>query len=165
MKAEVITLLIVLAILGGVARADRPLDNAEISQILQTLTSRPARAWISSGTISATHEKYRAPKTTSTAEINSSISQAIQEHQEETRNTDLNPAIQKMCMWVKSAISPSTATISNCSFCDLCAMRSGSVCNRRKSTPTTITDANSVRQATTKRGSEPSGPGRKNGST
>lgn len=96
MKATVTTLLIVLAVLGGVARADRPLDNAEISQILQTLTSRPTKAWISSGTISATHDKYRAAKTTNAAEITSSINHAIQEHQEETSNTDLNPEIQKM---------------------------------------------------------------------
>ena len=37
-----------------------------------------------------------------------------------------SPATQKICMWVKSDISPSTATNSNCSFWDLCAKRSGS---------------------------------------
>ena len=36
---------------------------------------------------------------------------------------------------------PSTATISNCSFCDPCAIRSGNVCRRRNRFPTPSTAA------------------------
>ena len=52
-----------------------------------------------------------------------------------------SPATQKICMWVKSEIRPSTATISNCSFCDLCAMRSGRLCSFQYSVPTQKTVA------------------------
>ncbi len=47
------------------------------------------------------------------------------------------PPPRTACTWVNSASNPSTATISNCSFCDLCARRSGKVCNRRKNEPDT----------------------------
>ena len=46
---------------------------------------------------------------------------------------------QKMCMCVNRAIRTSAATISNCSLCVLCAIRSGSVCRRRKRVPTAST--------------------------
>ena len=96
MKAKTITILMTLAVLSGTVRADRSLENAEISQILQTLTSRPAKAWISSGTISATHDRYRAPKTTNSTEITSSINEAVREHQQETSNSELSADILKM---------------------------------------------------------------------
>ena len=49
------------------------------------------------------------------------------------------PAIQKICICVKSAIRPNTATISNCILCDLCAIRSGSVCSRKNRMPNMTT--------------------------
>ena len=97
MKAMKITILIVVvAFLTGAVRADRTLEKTEISQILRTLTSRPMKTWISSGTILATHEQYRAPKTTDSAEINERIDQAIQEHQNEADNSRLSDDILKM---------------------------------------------------------------------
>ena len=53
----------------------------------------------------------------------------------------IRPATQNRWMCVNKASSPSTATISNCSFCEPCAMRSGRVCSRRNSTPTPNTTA------------------------
>ena len=49
------------------------------------------------------------------------------------------PAIQKICICVKRAIRPNTATISNCILCDLCAIRSGSVCSRKNRMPNMTT--------------------------
>ncbi len=95
MKAKATTLLIVILFTGTV-RADRVLDNAETLKILEVLTNQPVKAWISSGTISATHEQYRAPQTTNTGEIDEKIDEAIQEHQDEAKNADLSADIQKM---------------------------------------------------------------------
>ena len=88
--------LVIATVISGAVWADRPLEKPEISQILQTLTSRTMKTWISSGTISATHEEYRAPKTTDTGEISDRINQAIAEHQNEAINTDLSADIRKM---------------------------------------------------------------------
>ena len=52
----------------------------------------------------------------------------------ERPETDLarnRPITQNRWLCVNSASKPSTATISNCSFCDLCAIRSGKVCKCR----------------------------------
>ncbi|UCE49021.1 MAG: hypothetical protein JSW47_02545 [Phycisphaerales bacterium] len=95
MKTTGIVFLIVILISGAV-RADRPLEKKEISQILQVLTSRPMKAWISSGTISAIHEEYRAPKITDAGEINDRIKEAIREHQNEARTSQLSADILKM---------------------------------------------------------------------
>jgi hypothetical protein len=97
MKSMKITIsMVVVAFLTGTARADRTLEQTEVSQILRTLTDRPIKTWISSGTISATHEQYRAPKTTDPAEISDRIKQAIQEHQSETDSSQLSEEILKM---------------------------------------------------------------------
>ncbi|MHC4167514.1 MAG: hypothetical protein ACYSWQ_11190, partial [Planctomycetota bacterium] len=90
------TTLLIVTFLCGTVLADRPLGQAEISQILQTLTNQPMKTWISSGTISATHEQYRAPKTTNAAEINNRIDQAIREHQNNASNTAVAADIVKM---------------------------------------------------------------------
>ena len=42
-----------------------------------------------------------------------------------------SPITQYRWLCVNSASRPSTATISNWNFCDLCAIRSGSECRRR----------------------------------
>lgn len=97
MKAsKTIAIAIVLAFLTGTVRADRTLGQSEISQILQDLTSRPMKTWISSGTISASHEQYWAPKTTDADEINNAIDKAIQEHQNDADTSQVSADILKM---------------------------------------------------------------------
>lgn len=78
------------------AFADRPLDRAEILQIFQQLTSQPKKTWISAGTIKATHEEYRAPKTTDTNEINNRIKEEIADYQKNSNKRELTEDIQKM---------------------------------------------------------------------
>jgi hypothetical protein len=87
---------ILLFISCAAALADRQLGEAEVLEIFQKLTSQPRRTWISAGTIEATHEEYRAPKTTETPEINRQISQEIREYQNSTNSRELTEELQKM---------------------------------------------------------------------
>jgi hypothetical protein len=75
---------------------DRPLERAEILQILQEVTSQPRKAWIPAGTIEATHEEYRAPETTNPSEIGSQISQEIAEYQNNPNKCERTEDPQKM---------------------------------------------------------------------
>jgi len=97
MKAKHLTLAaIALLFLGHAALADRQLDRAEILTIFGTLTGQPMTTWISTGTIRAAHEEYRAPETTSSAAINSQIQRAIQEYQSSDNRRALTEKLQKM---------------------------------------------------------------------
>jgi len=94
-KHYVLTILCLLSV-SGIAFGDRQLERAEILQILQKLTSQPRKTWISAGEIQATHEEYRASRTTNPNEINSQISQAIQEYQNNPNKRELTEELQKM---------------------------------------------------------------------
>jgi hypothetical protein len=94
-KQSVVSILIVFSI-GSVALADRPLDRAEILRIFEKLTSQPRKTWIPAGTIEATHEEYRAPKTTDVSEINQQIKDKIQEYQDNTNKRERTQNLQKM---------------------------------------------------------------------
>ena len=97
MKTKNILLAVVFLLsVSCVAFADRELDRAEILQILQELTSQPKKTWIPAGTIEATHDEYRAPKTTDINEINNQISEKIQEYQSNPDKRELTENLQKM---------------------------------------------------------------------
>ena len=76
--------------------ADRPLDRAETLQIFQKLTSQPRKTWIPAGTIKATHEEYKAPKTTNPDEINNQISKRMQDYQNDQNKQELTEELRKM---------------------------------------------------------------------
>ena len=94
MRTTIITLLI-SAFLTPTVRADRSLEKAEISRIFKILTDQPRKTWISSGTILATHEEYRAPKTTDADKIDDRINEEIQEYQAKTDKTQVAARMQK----------------------------------------------------------------------
>lgn len=94
-KHFVVSILIVFSI-GSAALADRPLERAEILQIFEKLTSQPRKTWIPAGTIEATHEEYRGPKTTDVSEIDQRIKDKIQEHQDNPDKRELTQDLQKM---------------------------------------------------------------------
>ncbi|KPJ66805.1 MAG: hypothetical protein AMJ43_06925 [Coxiella sp. DG_40] len=97
MKPKHILLTVVsLLSLSYTAFADRELDRTEILQILQELTSQPKKTWIPAGSIEATHEEYRAPKTTDVNEINNQISVKVQEYQNNLDKRELTENLQKM---------------------------------------------------------------------
>jgi hypothetical protein len=97
MKARNFVLASVLSLsVSCVAFADRQLGRAEILQIFEKLTSQPRKTWISAGTIEATHEEYRAPKTTNLSEINNRINEEIQEYQSSQNKRELTVNLQKM---------------------------------------------------------------------
>jgi len=97
MKTKHFVLAIILLLsVSCAAFADRQLDRAEILQILGKLTSQPRKTWIPAGTIEATHEEYRAPKTTNLNEINNRINEEIQEYQSNQNKRELTENLQKM---------------------------------------------------------------------
>jgi len=80
------------------AFADRELNRTETLQILEQLTSQPRNTWIPAGTIEATHEEYRAPKTTDPNEINNRISEKILAYQNNPDKPELTENLQKMTL-------------------------------------------------------------------
>ncbi|MHC4116831.1 MAG: hypothetical protein ACYSWO_04920, partial [Planctomycetota bacterium] len=95
MRTATITLLI-SAFLIGTVHADRQLPEAEILQIFEVLTAQPRKTWISSGTIRATHEQFRASRTTDEGEITSRIAEEIREFQAKTDRVEVAAHIRKM---------------------------------------------------------------------
>lgn len=99
MKAKHLTLTIFASLfLGGAALADRQLERAEILKIFETLTSQPMKTWISTGTIRAAHEEYRASETTDSGEINSQIEKEVREYQNDTNKRELTDDLQKKAL-------------------------------------------------------------------
>lgn len=97
MKAKHFVLTSVLSLsVSCVAFADRQLGRVEILQIFEKLTSQPRKTWIPAGTIEATHEEYRAPKTTNLSEINNRINEEIREYQSNQNKRELTKNLQKM---------------------------------------------------------------------
>ena len=95
-KHFVLTILCLFSV-SGVVFGDRQLEKAEILQIFQKLTSQPnKKTWISSGTIQATHEEYKAPRTTNPNEINSQISQEVRDYQNNPNKREKTEELQKM---------------------------------------------------------------------
>jgi len=76
--------------------ADRTLERTEILQIFEQLTSQLRKTWIPTGTIEATHEEYRAPKTTDLNEIDNRIKEKIAEYQSDPNKRELTQDLQKM---------------------------------------------------------------------
>ena len=93
---HVVLVVIVLLCITCPAIADRPLDRTEILQVFQELTSQPRKAWITSGTIEASHEEYRAPKTTDSNEINNQIAENIQKYKNNPNKRELIENNRKM---------------------------------------------------------------------
>jgi len=97
MKTKHFVLAIILLLtVGCVAFADRQLDRAEILQIFEKQTSQPGKTWMLTGVIEATHEEYRAPKTTDLTEVNNQINKEIQEYQSNPDKRELTESLQKM---------------------------------------------------------------------
>jgi hypothetical protein len=95
------TIYIILASLlfsfaGSAAFADRPLDKAEILQIFQRLTNQPKKTWLPAGMIKATHEEYKAAKTTDANEISNRIKEKVAEYQNSSNKRELTESLQKM---------------------------------------------------------------------
>ena len=97
MKTKNILLAVVFLLsVSCAAFADRELDRTEILQIFEELTSQPRRTWIPAGTIEATREEYKSPKTTDRNEINNRIGEKIQQYQSNPDKRELTEELQKM---------------------------------------------------------------------
>ena len=95
-KKNVLLVIVLLLSLSITAFADRQLEREETLQVLQQITSQPRKAWISAGTIEATHEEYKAPKITDPNRIKNQISQTIAEHQSDPAQQSLTENPRKM---------------------------------------------------------------------
>jgi hypothetical protein len=95
-RRQAVLIGVLVQFINCVAFADRPLDRTEILQIFQKLTSQSRKTWIPAGTIEATHEEYRAAKTTDSDEINAQINQEIQEYRDNPNKRELTEDMQKM---------------------------------------------------------------------
>jgi hypothetical protein len=97
MNMRILLGTIILTLFGNeITLADRALERGEILQIFEQLTAQPRRTWIPAGTIEATHQKYKASKTTDANEINRKISEEIQRYQNEINGQDPADDIRKM---------------------------------------------------------------------
>ncbi len=72
-----IVFCVVVGCLVGTAAADRPLARTEVVDLFKSLTNQPRRSWITTGTILANHEEYKAPKTTDAAKITAEIKREV----------------------------------------------------------------------------------------
>ena len=82
MKTRIVLMMVGFSCIFSVeVLADRTLERSEILQILEQLTSQPRKTWIPAGTIQASHEEYKAPKTTDQNAIEAAIQAKIQQHQ------------------------------------------------------------------------------------
>ncbi len=59
--------------IGCIALGDRQLERSEILEIFEKLTEQPRKTWISTGTIEAMHDEYRAAKRTGADQSNEGI--------------------------------------------------------------------------------------------
>ncbi len=91
-----IEIICILLSVSCSVHANRRLDRTDVSEILQKLTSQSTNTWISAGTIEATHEEYKAPQITNSAEINSRINQEIRECQNNPNKRELTEELHKM---------------------------------------------------------------------
>jgi hypothetical protein len=97
MKTRTFTTIIILsALLGGIARADRTLERTELVQVFQQLTASPHRTWISAGTIEAKHEEYKAAAVTDGNEINRWIITEVKRCRDAASEQELTEEMQKM---------------------------------------------------------------------
>ena len=90
------SILLTVLVFCSTALANRELERAEILQIFEILTSQPKKTWISSGTIEAMHEEYRAPRTTDTNEIDRRIAEEVQAYLADPNKLELTDELQTM---------------------------------------------------------------------
>ncbi len=78
MKTHLLLIIILTLLLTVPTYADRAMTQSESQGVVQTLAGSPALTWISAGTIVATHEEFRAARTTDEAEIEAEIQRQIE---------------------------------------------------------------------------------------
>lgn len=81
MKRKLFLLCVVVLFLNSFSLADRPLEKSEILKIFEQLTAQPKNTWISSGTIEASHEEFRAAKTADEGRIREAVARNVKAYQ------------------------------------------------------------------------------------
>lgn len=97
MERTGISILFLLAILcPPLCLADRQLDRSEVLLLFEKLTNEPRSTWISSGTIEASHEEYRAAKVIDEHRIRTMISENVTNYREDTNKPEQTEHLQKL---------------------------------------------------------------------
>ena len=76
--------------------AGEELGREETLKIIENLTSKPRKAWISAGTIEATHNRYDTPKVTDPIEIDRCIKEEIADYLRSEDKPELTEDLRKM---------------------------------------------------------------------
>ncbi len=93
----IVTTLLIQVILCGAAIANSNLEDEDVTQIIEFLTSQPRKTWISSGIIHANHEEYQAPATIAKPdEIDNRIKQRISEYRATPNKIQRSEKLQRM---------------------------------------------------------------------
>jgi hypothetical protein len=95
-KAYILMVIFSVICSASVAFADRPLEREEILHIFKVLTNQPQKTWLPTCSIKASHQEYKAAKTTDAAEIGSKIQQSIAEYLNNPNKPELTESLQKM---------------------------------------------------------------------
>lgn len=82
--------------LDGAMAAERQLAREEILPILQTLSEKPRKFWITSGAMEATHSEYRAPKLENEGEIEALAQEELQAYIESPDKIEQSRKLQEM---------------------------------------------------------------------
>jgi hypothetical protein len=97
MKTRIVLMVMgFLCLFSAEALADRTLERSEVLQIFERLTSQPRKTWITAGTIQASHEEYKASKTTDPNAIEAAIRAKIQQYQSAPSGPKLGESLRKM---------------------------------------------------------------------
>lgn len=89
-------ILMTVFVICSAALADRQLERSEILDILTAMTQTPTKSWVTSGSIEAAHEEYRAPRTTDSNEIDLRIAEEVQAYKDNPSKIQLTEKLQAM---------------------------------------------------------------------
>ncbi len=93
-----IIILILAVVMGLPAYGQMSLDQAEIGEIVEKLTSMGRQTWIPAGTIEGRHQQYKAARTTNSALVDRSIEEAISEYQNTADKAEESTEFEKMVL-------------------------------------------------------------------
>ena len=97
MKPARVTIAIILILcIAAIASGQDSLEKAEALEILEKLADKAATTWIPAGTIQARHERYRAARVTSSAEVEAAIQGKIRAFETETDKLVKTDELQKL---------------------------------------------------------------------
>ncbi len=94
--ARIAAILFLAGCIGVPVFAQRTLEQAEVLKIVEKLTSSGRETWIPAGTIEATHQEYKAPRTMDEASITREIEEKTSDYESSADKAQRSEELQKM---------------------------------------------------------------------